>query len=104
MKRLLIAAALGASAAGLAACHGKQGDQGKSAAAAEVLPGSASDAMIAYDTLKSQPPLAQPTESDRLGGKAGHLAGDIEPTDTNTAPGEPALPSGLASSPAPTAP
>ena len=42
----------------LTACHGKQSETGKSAVAVEVLPGSASDAMIAYDTLKSQPPIA----------------------------------------------
>lgn len=47
----------------LTACHGKQSETGKSAVAVEVLPGSASDAMIAYDTLKSQPPMAAPEHS-----------------------------------------
>ena len=61
MNRALATLALALS---LAACHDKQADTGKAAAAAEVLPGSASDAMIAYDTLKSQPPMAVATGSD----------------------------------------
>jgi hypothetical protein len=60
IRRLTITVGI---ALALAACHGKQADAGKSAAAAEVLPGSASDAMIAYDTLKSQPPMAAPEHS-----------------------------------------
>jgi hypothetical protein len=46
----------------LAGC-GKS-DEGKQAVAAgEVLPGSASDAMLPLDTLRSQPPLAPPVEA-----------------------------------------
>lgn len=60
----VLAAALGLLA--LAAC-----DSGKKAATpgkagGEVLPGSASDAMLPVDTVRSQPPLApRPTEGAR---------------------------------------
>ena len=62
----------------LAACGGtsdkKQKDQ--RTAGGEILPGSASDAMLPYDTVRSQPPLAP-----RGSGKAGTKAGDpAEPT------------------------
>ena len=54
-----IAAALAATLFALAGCKQQGAEQaGKPAAAVEVLPGSASDAMIRYDTLRSQPPAA----------------------------------------------
>lgn len=70
---------LSASAIGLvlvlAACKGEQKPAQDARAAGEILPGSASDAMIPYDTLRSQPPLApRPVAS----GKAGANAGDEE--------------------------
>ncbi len=40
----------------LAGCNREPEQQGT--AAGEILPGSASDAMIPYDTVRSQPPLA----------------------------------------------
>lgn len=42
----------------LAACKGEQKPQGAGSAQGEILPGSASDAMIPYDTVRSQAPLA----------------------------------------------
>jgi hypothetical protein len=75
----------------LAACHGKQADTGKSAAAAEVLPGSASDAMIAYDTLKSQPPPAvstDDTERETGAGRPGMVRGSGAAADDAAPSGE----------------
>lgn len=43
----------------LAACGKK--DASDKAAGGEILPGSASDAMLPLDTVRSQPPLAPPT-------------------------------------------
>ena len=54
MKRLLL---ILAGALALAGCKG-QGGKGQGDGAVEVLPGSVSDAMIPYDTLRSQPPRA----------------------------------------------
>ncbi|MFM5884999.1 MAG: hypothetical protein ACKOQ3_06705 [Novosphingobium sp.] len=42
----------------LAACGGEKKQQGAGTAEGEVLPGSASDAMLPLDTVTSQPPLA----------------------------------------------
>lgn len=42
----------------LAACGGAKKQQGAGTAEGEVLPGSASDAMLPLDTVTSQPPLA----------------------------------------------
>lgn len=66
MKRLS-ASVLGLALA-LAACKGEQKPAQDARAAGEVLPGSASDAMIPYDALKSQPPLApKPVASGKPG-------------------------------------
>jgi hypothetical protein len=46
----------------LAGCKQHAATGGPGDAPAQVLPGSASDAMIAYDTLRSQPPLVAPTQ------------------------------------------
>ena len=54
-----------------AACDSKQAKPGEADAAGEVLPGSASDAMLPYDTIRSQPPLAPQTEAARPGVTAG---------------------------------
>ena len=62
-------------AAGLLALTGCKGDTKKDAGAGtaqgEVLPGSASDAMLPLDTVKSQAPLAPKSE----GGEAGDTKG-----------------------------
>lgn len=60
MTKALIPALL---ALALAACSGDgQKDQGSGTASGEVLPGSASDAMIPLDQVKSQAPLAPKAE------------------------------------------
>ncbi|MFA7587413.1 MAG: hypothetical protein WCY11_14680 [Novosphingobium sp.] len=52
------------SALSLAACKGEQAPAGKGVATSEVLEGSASDAMLPLDTVRSQPPLAPQTAAD----------------------------------------
>jgi len=48
----------------LAACGADKKDEGAGKAAGEVLPGSASDAMIPLDTVRSQAPLAPRAEGE----------------------------------------
>lgn len=57
MRALVSLLALGA----LAACGSKQTEQTQGASFGKVLPGSASDAMLPYDTASSSPPLAPET-------------------------------------------
>jgi hypothetical protein len=47
----------------VAACGGAKKDEGAGTAAGEILPGSASDAMLPLDTVRSQAPLAPKVES-----------------------------------------
>ena len=55
----------------LAGCNQSKKDEGAGTAAGEILPGSASDAMLPYDTVRSQPPLAPPpSASGKPGAKA----------------------------------
>ena len=65
MKRVVLVLALGT----LAACGSKETEQPKGSSFGQVLPGSASDAMLPYDTVTSAPPLEAPTydapEEDR---------------------------------------
>lgn len=83
----------------LAACGSgadkKQKDQ--RTAAGEILPGSVSDAMLPYDTVRSQPPLA-PKETGKPGAKSAAV-NDAEapaegaPAETTDVPAEaPAAP------------
>ena len=53
---------------GLAACNQGQKDAGGKAEG-EVLPGSVSDAMLPYDQVKSQPPLAPASGDAKAKGK-----------------------------------
>lgn len=56
----------------LAACKGEEKPAQDARAAGEILPGSASDAMIPYDTVRSEPPLAPPpVASGRPGPRSG---------------------------------
>lgn len=56
--------ALTVAALALSACGSDaRKDAGSGKAEGEVLPGSASDAMLPFDTVKSQAPLAPKTES-----------------------------------------
>ena len=71
MKPALRYACLMALPLALAACKSeKKAPEKGGTAQGEVLPGSASDAMLPYDTLQSKPPLAPPpTEAAGKGGK-----------------------------------
>lgn len=69
----------------LAAC-GKSDQSAKATAAGEVLPGSASDAMLPLDTLRSQPPLAPPVEaSSQARERKPEAAADAAPSDAASA-------------------
>jgi hypothetical protein len=54
----------------LAACKGEEKPAQKGTVAGRILPGSASDAMLPYDTTRSQPPLAPQTGTSSLPGDA----------------------------------
>lgn len=82
---------------GLAACNqGKKDAGGK--AAGEVLPGSVSDAMLPYDQVRSQPPLAPASGDAKAKGK--QASG--EKSDSASSAPEPD-PSASAAAPAPSA-
>lgn len=49
----------------LAACGDKSSDDGARAASGEVLEGTISDEMLPVDTVRSQPPLADPAAAAR---------------------------------------
>lgn len=85
MKAALRLACLTLLPLALAAC-GKAEKSEKAGAGGEILPGSASDAMLPLDTVKSQPPLAPPPTESVHRGKAG---GDAEATASDAAePGD----------------
>lgn len=84
------------AALALVGCRRDEAADGQAAAAAEVLPGSASDAMIRYDALRSQPPFAsdaaeplvsgEPAESRRpVGQGAAPAPGDAPQADSSAA-------------------
>ncbi|WP_374529822.1 hypothetical protein [Novosphingobium sp.] len=58
MQRIATIAVLAALGLSLGACKGAEKQQGAGNAQGEILPGSASDAMIPIDTVRSQAPLA----------------------------------------------
>jgi hypothetical protein len=78
MLRNLIVPAL---ALALAACGAEKKDEGAGTAAGEILPGSASDAMLPLDTVRSQAPLAPKVESSGAAGaaKSSEAASDAAP-------------------------
>lgn len=86
--RLLAAAALMLAAA---ACH-KQPDK-QDQAGGEILPGSASDAMLPMDTVTSQPPLAPRSDKGPSAGES-EAAEAAVPDAATPAPAEPAAPQG----------
>jgi hypothetical protein len=63
----------------LAGCGGKNDDAARKDAAGKILPGSASDAMIDYAALRSQPPLAPRTEASGKPGAKGEAKGAAAP-------------------------
>ncbi len=94
-RRSRHAACIAAALLLIAGCQqGKQAGGGKDGgvAAGEVLPGSASDAMLPYDTVRSQPPLAPRSETGEdgkpaPGAKKDSARGDAAgPADATEAP------------------
>ncbi|MBB4857280.1 putative lipoprotein [Novosphingobium chloroacetimidivorans] len=79
MRRVVLVLALGT----LAACGSKETEQPKGSSFGQVLPGSASDAMLPYDTVTSAPPLEAPTydvpESSRGDAPRGEDEGETVP-------------------------
>jgi hypothetical protein len=74
----------GAALLALGACGKEKKPDESRTAQGEVLPGSASDAMLPLDTVRSQPPLA-PVEV--ASGKPGSKAGTPDATASEAAPG-----------------
>ena len=68
MMRIDRRATLAMMVVALAACKGEQKVTG-STPSGQILPGSASDAMLPLDTVRSQPPLAPRTEAAGRPGK-----------------------------------
>lgn len=67
----------------VAGCGGSKTEADNRNAAGEVLPGSASDAMLPVDTVRSHPPLAPPgavSKGDRVGKAKASTAATAEPT------------------------
>ena len=81
MTLVLRSLALGALSLALAACQGEKKPAEGKTAQGEILPGSASDAMLPLDTVRSQPPLA-PIEVAT--GKPGKAATHGEPDDAGS--------------------
>lgn len=90
-------------AAGLLALTGCKGDTKKDAGAGtaqgEVLPGSASDAMLPLDTVKSQAPLAPKSEGGEAGDTKGAKAGKPSEKATDAAEVKPEVSPGPAETP-----
>jgi hypothetical protein len=73
----------------LGACKGGGKQQGAGKAEGEILPGSASDAMLPLDTVRSQAPLAPRAEGGEKGKAAAGSAteaADAETQATSAAP------------------
>jgi len=79
----------------LAACGSGKKDEGAGKAAGEILPASASDAMLPLDTVRSQAPLAPKVESSgKASGEA--EAGATEAAEAPAAEAPPAAPEPVA--------
>ena len=103
MKPALRYACLMALPLALAACKSeKKAPEKGGTAQGEVLPGSASDAMLPYDTVRSQPPLAPPpTDEPKSSGKASKSKGAAEKdAGPGAAPAEDDAPTPKAATPA----
>lgn len=71
----------------LAACGDRAGDDA-GAASGEVLEGTISDSMLPLDTVRSQPPLAQPGAAARTSASAGEDAEETPEGEATQAAGE----------------
>ena len=76
-------------------------DKDQRTAAGEILPGSISDAMLPYDTVRSQPPLAPPEAAK--GGPKGASAAKPDATASDAADAAAEAPAAPAEAPDPPA-
>ena len=83
----------------LAACQGEKKPAEAKTAQGEILPGSANDAMLPLDTVRSQPPLAPEAVESGKPGKAGKH-GDASDDASGAASEAAAEPAAAAPSPA----
>jgi hypothetical protein len=91
----------------LAACKGEKKPAESRTAQGEILPGSASDAMLPLDTVRSQPPLApmevasgKPGRTSASGGAEAAAEPDAAATEAAAAAAPSAAPSAAAAAPA----
>lgn len=75
-----------------AACHKQPDKQGQ--AGGEILPGSASDAMLPMDTVTSQPPLAPRSDKGPSAGESDAADAAAPDAAAPAAPASPAAPQG----------
>lgn len=86
LNRLVVIAALGLALAG---CKDNQKPTGGTADG-EILPGSASDAMLPMDSVRSQAPLAPHADKSKAGASDAVKSTDPKPPSDSAAPPEPA--------------
>jgi hypothetical protein len=96
---------LGALPLTLTACNNEKKSAESRTAQGEILPGSASDAMLPLDTIRSQPPLAPMETESGKPGKASRNVSEAEEADTAATeaavgPSPTAAPSAAAATPA----
>ena len=99
VRALSTYACLSALPVALAACQGEPVQQGT--AEGQILPGSASDAMLPYDTARSQPPLAPIAQASGRARAKGRADGEGEAVSTEGAEEAPS-PAASAAAPATT--
>lgn len=98
--RIVVLICLAALGLATGACKDKKTAPGEAAPSGDVLPGSASDAMLPYDTVRSQPPLAPQTESAAKPGAKGAAS---EAAEAGAAASDAAAPAADAPRPQPEA-
>jgi hypothetical protein len=84
-RSLLATLMLGAALA-LSACHHEGKGEDQRTAAGQVLSGSISDAMLPYDTVRSQPPLAPAHAAANAATDAASAGSSATAADANAAP------------------
>ncbi len=99
LMRSILASAV--AVATLGACHHDEKATGHGTVSGEILPGSVSDAMLPYDSVKSKAPLAPVQSAGEPGNGSGDNAADS--ADTTAAAADSAV-ADSAASPSPAAP
>jgi len=91
MKQPITAIAAVALVLALGACKGGEKQQGAGNAQGQILPGSASDAMLPVDTVRSQAPLAPKAAAKSKDGAsdgASEAASDAPAAEASAAPAD----------------